>query len=146
MSSNIVGVESLLNKIDTIDKLFVSNIIEQAVQRGCITVQSAAKRLCPVDTGELRNSIFTKVEKNKDDIIGKIYTNKEYAPYVEFGTGSRGKATYNGDVDVTYNMAWAGMPAQPYLYPALKNNEEAVIKKIQNDIAKEIRKVTGNAK
>lgn len=145
MASNISGVDSLMKKLNNLDSLFKSGAIEQAVQRGCMIVQAEAVQLCPVDEGELRNSISTKVDVTNYGVVGKVYTNKEYAPYVELGTGSRGEAIYDGDLDVTYNTEWAGQPAQPYLYPALKNNEETVVRDIQKDIAKEIRRVTGNA-
>lgn len=145
MASSIEGVDSLHQRLDNLDAIFRSRDIERAVQRGCMTVQAEAKLLCPVDSGELRNSIMTKVETSNNSVIGKVYTNKEYASYVEFGTGSRGEASYDGEVDVTYNTEWAGQPAQPYLYPALKNNEDEVIRNIQRDIAKEIRRVVGNA-
>ena len=35
----------------------------------------------------------------------------------------------------------SGQPAQPFLYPALKNNEERVTRNIANYVAREIRKV-----
>lgn len=143
--SSIEGADSLFRKLNNLEAVFQSGAVAGAVQRGCMVVQAEAKLLCPVDSGELRNSISTKVDVSNNGVIGKVYTNKEYAPYVEFGTGSRGESTYDGNVDVTYNSEWAGMPAQPYLYPALKNNEEAVLRSIRNDIAEEIRKVTGNA-
>ena len=143
--SSIEGADSLTRKLNNLEAVFQSGAVARAVQRGCMVVQAEAVNLCPVDEGELRNSISTKVEISNNGVIGKVYTNKEYAPYVEFGTGSRGESTYDGNVDVTYNSEWAGMPAQPYLYPALKNNEEAVVRRIRNDIAEEIRKVTGNA-
>lgn len=145
MASNIKGVDSLFKKLNNLDRVFQSGAIERAVQRSCKTVQGEAKLLCPVDKGELRNSISTKVETSSNGVIGKVYTNKEYAPYVEFGTGSKGEASYDGDISVTYNAEWAGQPAQPYLYPALKNNEEVVLKDIRKDIAEEIRKVVGGA-
>lgn len=145
MASSIEGVDSLHQRLDNLDAIFRSRAIERTVQQGCMIVQAEAVQLCPVDGGELRNSIMTKVEVSNNNVIGKVYTNKEYAPYVEFGTGSRGEASYDGEVDVTYNTEWAGQPAQPYLYPALKNNEDIVIRNIQRDITKEIRRVVGNA-
>ena len=48
-----------------------------------------AKRNCPVDTGRLRSSIVSRVEKDFDDgLVGIVGTDVEYAPYVEFGTSS----------------------------------------------------------
>lgn len=59
-----------------------------------------AKGLCPVDTGNLRNSITHKVILN-DELV-YVGTNVEYAPYVELGT----KKT----------------KPKPYLRPAVENH------------------------
>lgn len=137
-------VNELLKKLKSIDDVVQGEIVRDAVARGCKTVQSSAKRLCPVDKGELRSSIMTKIEAKDGRITGKVYTNKEYAAYVEFGTGQRGEAEHDGtspDVTVGYSSEWRGQPAQPYMYPALKNNEEAVTKQISKDITNEIRKL-----
>lgn len=47
-----------------------------------ITAEGYAKMKCPVNTGNLRNSITHVV----DDKAAYIGTNVEYAPYVEMGT------------------------------------------------------------
>ena len=45
--------------------------------------ETYAKRLCPVDTGRLRNSItHARLDKNTE-VVG---SNVDYAPYVELGT------------------------------------------------------------
>lgn len=44
--------------------------------------ETYAKKKCPVDTGNLRNSITHQMEGDKTVAIG---TPVEYAPYVEFG-------------------------------------------------------------
>ena len=53
-------------------------------------IQKNAKYLAPVDTGHLRNSIKTKSQTTQDGAEAQVFTNLEYAPYVEFGTGQRG--------------------------------------------------------
>ncbi len=58
-----------------------------------------AKKLCPVDTGNLRNSITHARMDENTEVIG---TNVEYAPYVELGT--------------------VRMSARPYLRPAAENH------------------------
>lgn len=45
------------------------------------TVEGYAKEDCPVDTGNLRNSITHRPEDENKEVVG---TNVEYAPYVEF--------------------------------------------------------------
>ena len=61
--------------------------------------ETYAKQICPVDTGNLRNSITHKQMDENTEVIG---TNVEYAPYVELGTRKS--------------------KAQPYLRPAAENH------------------------
>jgi HK97 gp10 family phage protein len=51
-----------------------------------LVAEGAAKRLCPVDTGRLRNSI-THALRGDDSVA--ICTNVEYAIYVHEGTSRR---------------------------------------------------------
>ena len=68
--------------------------------------ETYAKQLCPVDTGNLRNSI-THVQVNHDtEAVG---TNVEYAPYVELG-----HHTSTGKL----------VAARPFLRPAAENHGE----------------------
>ena len=53
-----------------------------ALEECGLVAEGYAKRLCPVDTGRLRNSI-THARKGMAEYIG---TNVEYAAYVEMGT------------------------------------------------------------
>lgn len=56
--------------------------LEVALEEIGLVAEGYAKRLCPVDTGRLRNSISHAVEGD----FAYIGTNVEYAPYVEMGT------------------------------------------------------------
>lgn len=60
--------------------------LERAKRRGLeaigLTAEGHAKRITPVDTGRLRNSISHAT----DDDSAYIGTNVEYAPYVETGS------------------------------------------------------------
>lgn len=63
----------------------------KGLERGAKRIQKNAKNLAPVDTGHLRDSIKTKSQTTQDGSEAQVYTNLEYAPYVEFGTGQRGR-------------------------------------------------------
>lgn len=70
----------------------VLSAMENAKKRGLeaigLTAEGHAKKITPVDTGRLRNS----VSHATDDEAAYIGTNVEYAPYVELGTrGRQGK-------------------------------------------------------
>lgn len=117
-------------------------VLTKSVKDCTVFVRDDARLRCPVDTGDLRHSIDYKVEIKDSGVTGTVYTNMEYAPYVEFGTGIAGQSSNtNSKVNVAYRQDWQGMKAQPYLYPALDQNQEQIKKKIANDIRKAIRRV-----
>ena len=63
------------------------DVLDRALLKAGERVRAKAVLLCPVNTGELRNSIkVTKVAAGKIT----VGTNKEYAVFVEFGTGTLG--------------------------------------------------------
>lgn len=154
MSNSVVGLDSLLKKLGKLGGN-VEETLYKSIDRQAKLVQGDAKDLCPVDTGDLRNSIKTETKIKGSKIVGNIFTNSDHAAYVEFGTGRAGESTnQNAKVNVSYKQdrwlanipdvgtRWIeGQPAQPYLYPALKNNEERIIENIKKDVEKEIREV-----
>lgn len=141
----IQGLDSLLRKLDKLGK-DSTKVVAKAVGEATKKVQGDAKDLCPVreiDGGRLRGSIQGTLQEENREIIGIVSTNVEYAPYVEFGTGQRGADSpsppkYDGDL--SYREDWAGMSAQPYMYPAIKQNEEYIKETIAASIKLEIQK------
>ena len=66
----------------------IRHAVAVALEEIGLVAEAYAKKLCPVDTGRLRNSIthaITSVDNN-EVYIG---TNVSYAPYVENGTSRR---------------------------------------------------------
>ena len=66
--------------------------------------ESYAKKLCPVDTGRLRNSITHQQYDENTEVVG---TNVEYAPYVELGH---------------HTSAGNHVAGKPFLRPAAENH------------------------
>ena len=62
----------------------IQRAIDRALEEIGLAAEGYAKRACPVDTGNLRNSITHAVESGEDAVY--VGTNVEYAPYVEMGT------------------------------------------------------------
>lgn len=62
----------------------LNNLIDvrAGISYGTALCEKLAKEFCPVDTGNLRASISTRLT----DTQGIVYTNVEYAPCVEYGT------------------------------------------------------------
>ena len=144
----ILGIDSLKAKLTNIAN---AKEVENAVNQATLLVHGQAKALAPVDTGALAGSIRPSVKRNGNNIVGKVFTNKTYAIYVEMGTGSKGSGTYdNPNVKPTYrDTPWVytadggetfyrteGQVAQPFMYPALKMNEKKIKAMIQEAMIK----------
>lgn len=140
----ILGIEHLNNRLERMHNI---EAVKEAMNKSVLMVHGQAKELCPVDTGNLRSSIHPKVIIQGPNVIGKVYTNVNYAPFVEFGTGSVGSGTYpDPKVNLTYRSTpWtytpdggetfyrtSGQVAKPFLYPAIKSNKTRI-----NNIFKE---------
>lgn len=103
--------------------------MEQAVLRALekcgLAAEGYAKKMCPVDTGNLRNSITHKIDD--DEPAATIGTNSEYAPYIELGTGKHaergGRPTPWIYKDAKGNWHYThGNKAQPFLKPAVADH------------------------
>ena len=94
----------------------VSEDIKAALLRGLETcglvAEGYAKKLAPVDTGNLRNSITHEVDDGEP--AAYIGTNVEYAPYVCLGT--------------------IHMKAQPFLKPAVADHAKEYRKIIEDEL------------
>ena len=104
----------------------------KALTRSSDLVQTDAKLKVPVDNGDLRSSIVTAVNEGKLDAV--VSTNKEYAPYIEFGTGRFAEDGTGRKTPWTYfseKYGWvttSGHKAQPYMRPALNDNIDKIKK------------------
>ena len=98
----------------------------RALEQCGLTAEGYAKKLCPVDTGNLRNSITHMVDEQEPAAI--IGTNSEYGAYVELGTGIYAKGGGGRPTPWVYQDAkgnWHrtnGQKARPYLKPAVANH------------------------
>ena len=154
----IKNIDRLTRKLNNIADMDLNKSMTDAVK----LVHGNAKSLAPVNKrgggGTLAESIHMDVDKKADQIIGRVYTNLEYAMYVEFGTGVKGNGTYPYDIEgvnLTYkDSGWCywdekeekwiyttGQVAQPYMYPALKNNEKAIKKLFNTGVIKELTEI-----
>lgn len=153
----IEGLDNLFSKLSKLTTEAKSTLNKTVTKNMKETVQAEAKLLCPVDIGDLRDSIEVKTEVEGNTIKGIVYTNSDHGSYVEFGTGKVGEDTpvadkYPGDISYKQDkwlgnipeVGWryiAGQPAQPFLYPALKNNEDKIIDNIKTDMKEAIKGV-----
>lgn len=148
------GMREFLAQLDSLTD--IEKEVFQSVDECGEFVRDDARMLAPVDAGDLRKSIQHTTQSDGQEIRSIVHTNSDHAVYTEFGTGPVGAANHAGtapDVPVAYSPdKWlgkipglasdtdsgfryiAGQPAQPYLYPALKDNEDQIKEKLMSDI------------
>lgn len=113
----------------------VSNAVEKALMRAAEEIggsaEGHAKELCPVDTGNLRNSISHSVENNfsnemsdpgdigeAGEITVIIGTNVEYAAYVELGHNQEPGRYVPA---IGKRLVADHVAAKPFIRPAMEN-------------------------
>ena len=165
--SGLIGADSLIAKCRKLYGARTNEFVGQAVLHAAKTVvQPEAKLRAPANEGELRNSIRVRLKVNGNKISSEIFTNSDHGSYVELGTGPKGQASHSGispEVSVSYRSSpWYvhedqidvgkyhfqkmgefykmyGQPAQPYLYPALKENHDRISSNISKYVSRKIR-------
>lgn len=128
-------LDNVLGKLDTLSKDMRKNV-EFTINKHALRIESDAKSRVVVDTGRLRSSI--KTEKLGE--LGRtVYTNVEYAPYVEFGTKSKVNTTIMGEdyseVAIQFkksNGGPGGVRPRPYLFPAFETERPRIIKALKD--------------
>lgn len=109
---------------------------QRALEKCGLVAEGYAKKLCPVDTGNLRNSITHTV--NDGEKAAYIGTNSEYATYVEMGTGvyypgGRPTPWVYQDAKGNWRMTH-GQRAQPFIKPAVADHAEQYQKIIKREL------------
>lgn len=155
----IKNMDRLLKKLVEISQVDVKTNMNQATA----LVHAQAKLLAPDNYGNLKGSIHMEVKQENELVYGRVYTNLEYAPFVEFGTGIKGNGTYPYKLD-RINLIYRGTPwvytpdggesfyytegqvAKPFLYPALYNNKSQIVNILKNGLSEKLNKICSGGK
>ena len=138
----IYGVDAIIKRFDAAPQKMMDEsklIIDAAV----IEIAAKAKQEVPVKTGALRGSIrHAKYQPGKGASVSAGNTNVRYAPYVEFGTGTRFQIPVYPNVNMADLEAYAltfkkskkviGVPYRPYMFSAYSEVFTSMIKKLKS--------------
>ena len=113
----IEGVEKIVKKLKEMDDAAGDVLMKAAMEGGEIVLEEA-KRNCPVDTGNLRNSLkLTKDKQTKTKATVKIDFDKtlKYGTHVELGTKNQA--------------------AQPFLRASVDDNQNTINVEITDTVS-----------
>jgi hypothetical protein len=114
-------------------------IVKAEIEDSLLKIESEATKKVAVDTGALKNSIQTKpIKKTKTSVEGGVFVGAEYAPYIEFGTGT--------EVEVPSELSQfakqfkgkgkkqVNLPARPFFYPEVFKQRNELPKNIEKSL------------
>lgn len=117
--------KALLKTLNQLPTRIQKNVMVGAIRSGANIVRDEARRLVPVDTGNLKKSIATIRRKGDRNTVQFSVTPSKggkndgwYAHFLEFGTSK--------------------MSAKPFLRPALDSKQDEVLQATKEYIAKRL--------
>ena len=110
--------------------------VEKTLEECGLVAEGYAKKLAPVDTGNLRNRISHKVDPEEPAVY--IGSNSLHAAYQELGTGiytDGGRDTPWVYQDAKGNWHWTrGNKAQPFLKPSVADHQKQYRQIIEQEL------------
>lgn len=132
----IKGLRVLQNKLRKLPEQIKQATIAD-IEDAADAIVIKAVQQAPVDLGVLKQSIGNEPKNGGLNYI--IFVDAEYAPYVEFGTGTEVEVP----TELTqYAQQFKGsngnrnIPAQPFFFPAYFEERDKLIKTLEASIAK----------
>ena len=132
-------VEKALQEVSELDT-------RQAVGEAIQFVRSAAVENCHADTGELRQSIFAETTEEENSVTGistevtPVYTQQPWwihESQIDRRVAEKYRWPYMDTPDGRFYRC-SGNPAYPFLYPAMKDNEEQILKMLGGSLASDL--------
>lgn len=143
MEVKVQGLDKLLKKLDKLGG-DIPQSAQKALLKGGAVFEAKAKAHCPVDTGNLRDSIHTEAKSENRVTVG---TSVNYAPDVEFGTGPKGDPS----VPHTTKKYWRyqdaernwhtshGQAPQPFMRTAFAEGKDKAVEAIKKSIREDVK-------
>lgn len=133
---NLTGVQQLNKRLNNLSDTLKKGI-QQEIEASGQNIDTAAKSNVPVNLGG-GGGLKTAINHNKIENGVEIVAQKDYAAYVEFGTGTEvevpvGLESYAMEFFVSGK---GHLPAHPFLFPAYFEEKPKLIKKIEERLNK----------
>jgi hypothetical protein len=124
LNVSLKGLDKALSSIQ--DYQIQANAdVKNIVRDTTLQIVANSKMRSPVLSGTLKRSIESEI--TPDGMSGKVFTNLDYAPSVEFGSAPHiiqakdAKVLSDGKQIFGKEVHHPGTPAQPFLFPAYED-------------------------
>ena len=136
----IDGLDNILDNLENISSK-LDGAVQNGVAKGGKAIQAQCKAECPVDTGELRNSIVEETTGGGGKYTSEIGPTVDYGIYVEMGTGiyAGGRQTpwrYQDSKGQCHTTR--GQRPQPYMEPGFEAGKDEAVEILTNEVQKAI--------
>lgn len=135
---NQKSINDLLKQLKGKEK-DVMDMVRGEIEDALLSIESKAVSSVKVDTGTLKQSIqSTPIKQTKTTVRGGVEVGADYAPYVEFGTGTSVKipaelqkfaAEFKGK-----GIKQVNLPARPFFYPEFFRQRTELPKAIEKTL------------
>lgn len=140
MEFKVTGFEGVDKALSELKKSTGKSVLRRVITDALKPVAETARRLAPVDEGDLRDSIVVSTTLNKSA--------KRNAPRLARGERSTGMTVYAGTGNrnaVPREFGTIRSPAHPFMRPAWDRGKEGVLTHIQDNLGSEIMKAAERA-
>lgn len=123
----IDGINDLMRNLNKIPKNASRRSLGKAAKAGAEPIERAAKQKAPVDTGRLRDSIYTKFAYQSSR-VARVQISTNVKP--------KGNAKYAYDFFQEFGTSYH--PAHPYMRPAADEQENVAVEKVKETMAEAV--------
>lgn len=110
-------------------------------KKGMLVLEGRIKEICPVQTGNLRDSYNTQVIDDSEGLGVTTGTNVEYALSVEYGRAAVRSAATRAAIDKYGGGNYGNTGSRPHVRPALDQTQGRIQEVVRDEIVKEIRRL-----
>lgn len=152
MNVTVAGEQELFAMFKGLKASTTAKIIRPAVRSSTAIVRATAKALVPVRYGALKKSLIVKMKtySNTGAVVGLVGPDKEYViskpPATKRKRNRKSERIMPRFYAHLVELGTVKSPKKPFLKPALKANEQAIISTFKQKLLEGLAKFGGSSK
>lgn len=142
----VQGLSRLQQRFRAVPKA-VQKAVEKALEKSADEMVTMMKRLVPVDSGALRNSIgWTWGDAPAGSMtVGTVAADEQGGPRITIYAGTRDKSLGNQDAFYALFQEYGTkkMPANPFFWPSIRANRTRARSRVSREVRKAAKEAFG---